>query len=62
MLVLTVRVDQQVYVGDGSVMLVGIKGNTVRLGFDFPQDVRILLGAIHHKEPANAESQQESNL
>jgi carbon storage regulator len=43
MLVLTRKLNERVFIGDGiSVTVLGVRGNMVRLGLDAPPDVQIL--------------------
>jgi carbon storage regulator CsrA len=52
MLVLTRKHQERIHVGDNiTVTVVRIKGNTVRIGIEAPQDVRVMRGEIAHQNP-----------
>jgi carbon storage regulator len=64
MLVLSRKVGQQVILGDGSVLdvhitVLGIKGNTVRLGLTAPKEVNILRGELVGTPKASRPSEVE---
>ncbi len=47
MLVLTRKLDEQILIGDDiKVTLIRVRGNTVRIGIEAPQEVRIVRGEL----------------
>lgn len=47
MLVLSRKQDQTIHIGDGIVIhIFQVKGNTVRIGIEAPDDVRVLRGEL----------------
>lgn len=63
MLILTRRIGEVVYVGDGRVYVLAQKGNQVRLGFDFPKNTVINREEVHLKiqlEAAVSKGQAET--
>lgn len=62
MLVLSRKTGEKLVIGDGiTVTIVEINGNRVRLGFDAPDDVRILRAelACWQDEPAGSDEPTE---
>jgi carbon storage regulator len=54
MLVLSRREGQKLIIGDIVFTVTKLKGNTVQLGIEAPQEVKILRGELEGKEPDNA--------
>ncbi len=55
MLVLSRKLNDEVVIGDNVVIKVlGVKGNTVRLGIEAPASVRIVRGELQRKPAAKA--------
>lgn len=53
MLVLTRKVQQQIHIGnDITITILRMNGQTIRVGIDAPQDVRIVRGELSSKVPA----------
>lgn len=53
MLILERRIDETIHIGDDiTVMVVGIKGNQVRLGISAPQDVEVHREEIYRRVQA----------
>lgn len=52
MLVLTRKVDQDLYIADDliRVVVLGVDGNRVRLGIDAPKDISILRGEARRRQ------------
>lgn len=49
MLVLSRRPTQHIYIGDDVVVrILGVRGNTVRIGIEAPADVRILRSELQN--------------
>jgi carbon storage regulator CsrA len=52
MLVLTRKLQEKIHIGDNvTITIVRIQGNTVRVGIEAPQDVRVVRGEISATEP-----------
>ena len=50
MLVLTRRIGESILIGDRiNLMVLGIRGSQVRLGFDEPKDVTVHRSEIHER-------------
>ena len=57
MLVLTRKTQERIQIGDSvTITVVRIKGNTVRVGIEAPQEVRVVRGELAEKEKADASS------
>ncbi len=53
MLILERRIDETIHIGDDiTVMVVGIKGNQVRLGISAPKDVEVHREEIYRRAQA----------
>lgn len=51
MLVLTRKTQERIQIGDNvTITVVRIKGNTVRVGIEAPQEVRVVRGELAEKE------------
>jgi carbon storage regulator len=50
MLVLSRREGQKLIIGDIILTVTKLKGNTVQLGIEAPQEVKILRGELENKE------------
>ena len=54
MLVLTRKMQERIQIGDNvTITVVRIKGNTVRVGIEAPQEVRVVRGELAEKEDAD---------
>lgn len=65
MLVLSIKEDEKVHVGDGWVQVVELpssRGRQVRLGFQFDPAIPIHREAIHRQIAANQKSQVEASM
>ena len=61
MLVLTRKVGERIYIGDGiTVTVLEVKGARVRIGIDAPDDVRIARGELVFGEDADGFSTRSS--
>ena len=57
MLVLTRKTQERIQIGDSvTITVVRIKGNTVRVGIEAPQEVRVVRGELAEKEKADTSS------
>jgi len=57
MLVLTRKTQEQIQIGDNvTITVFRIKGNTVRVGIEAPQEIRVVRGELAEKENADASS------
>jgi len=57
MLVLSRKMQQQIKIGDQiTVTILAVKGNTVRLGVEAPQEVRVLRGELPKKVEGETEA------
>jgi len=56
MLVLTRKQQQQIQIGEGvTITILKVKGNTVRIGIEAPNDVKIVRAELEPEEAAPAE-------
>lgn len=63
MLVLTRKLQERIHIGDNvTITVVRIKGNTVRVGIEAPDDVRVVRGEVMEREspPASGEGEASS--
>ncbi len=59
MLILTRRVGETLMMGDGvSVIVLGVKGNQVRIGIDVPREVAVYREEIYERIKADKEQDQ----
>lgn len=61
MLVLSRKKDESIRIGDVTVIVVRIHGNTVRIGIDAPKETPILRGELERKttdEPTTPQADQ----
>ena len=57
MLVLTRKIQEKIHIGDNvTITVVRIQGNTVRVGIEAPQDVRVIRGEIGLVEPMTVDA------
>jgi carbon storage regulator len=57
MLVLTRKTQERIQIGDNvTITVVRIKGNTVRVGIEAPQEIRVVRGELAEREKADASS------
>ena len=62
MLVLSRKADQEIKIGDNiTVRILGVKGNTVRIGFEAPKEVDIVRGELLLSSMDDAEIGSSSN-
>jgi carbon storage regulator CsrA len=60
MLVLTRKQQQQIRIGDQiTITILRVSGNTVRVGIEAPQDVRVVRGELPERQPALKHHDQE---
>jgi carbon storage regulator CsrA len=52
MLSLNRNVGEIVLVGGGALIILGVEGGNVRIGFDFPEDTEIWRSELRHLTPA----------
>ncbi|QDU74975.1 hypothetical protein Pan97_19950 [Bremerella volcania] len=65
MLVLTRKQQQQIQIGEGvTITILKVKGNTVRIGIEAPNDVKIVRAELEPEEEATPaeESEPQSTL
>ncbi len=62
MLVLSRKVDQEIVIdGNIRIRVLKIKGNTIRLGIEAPQDVHIKRGELEKRDSRQAKNLPEAN-
>lgn len=56
MLILSRKTGQSVHVGDNvTITVLKVRGNSVRIGIEAPNDVRVLRAELPERQPGNAE-------
>ncbi|MCL4207365.1 MAG: carbon storage regulator [Pirellulaceae bacterium] len=61
MLVLTRKLQEKIHIGDNvTITIVRIQGNTVRVGIEAPQDVRVVRGEISATQPTDVEAAESA--
>ncbi len=57
MLVLSRKLNQSIHIGDGiSIRVVRIKGNSIQLGIDAPQDVHVVRSELLQRDASESAS------
>lgn len=63
MLVLSRKIDEQIVIGDNiKITLVRVKGNTVRIGIEAPNDVRILRGELERRDQDQIDAEASQTI
>ena len=58
MLVLTRKIEEEIVLGDNiRLRILSLRGNTVRIGIEAPDNVRIMRGELTCQLPENTEAQ-----
>ena len=56
MLIITRRVDEAFFIGDDiEVVVLGVKGNQIRIGIEAPQDMNVLREEVYFRDKAELE-------
>jgi carbon storage regulator CsrA len=62
MLVLTRKLQEKIHIGDNvTITVVRIKGNTVRVGIEAPEGVRVIRGEVLQRDSALASGEREAS-
>ena len=63
MLILTSRINESLVIGDdGTVTILGVNGNQVRIGVDAPRDVSVHREELAHKDNETLTSRADKDV